>query len=92
MGDAFPKIKTIKYEGTDSKNPLSFKHYNANEEVEGKKMKDHLRFASSFWHTMRGQGMEIFGWPTMVRPWEDGSNSLEMALRRLPVFFEFLEK
>jgi xylose isomerase len=92
IADAFPKIKTINYEGPDSKNPLSFKHYNAGEQVEGKTMQDHLRFASAFWHTMRGQGVEIFGWPAMVRPWEDGTNSLEMALRRVPVFFEFLEK
>lgn len=92
MADAFPKIKQIKYEGPDSRNPLSFKHYNADEEVEGKTMRDHMRFASSYWHTMRGQGMEIFGWPTMVRPWDDGSNSMDMAFRRIPVFFEFLEK
>jgi xylose isomerase len=92
MADAFPKIKAIKYEGSDSRNPLSFKHYNPDEMVEGKKMKDHLRFAVCYWHTMRGTGLEIFGWPTMVRPWEDGTNSVEMALRRVEVFFEFLEK
>jgi xylose isomerase len=92
MADAFPKIKAIKYEGVDSRNPLAFRHYNPDEMVEGKKMKDHLRFAVCYWHTMRGTGLEIFGWPTMVRPWEDGTNSVEMALRRVEVFFEFLEK
>ncbi len=92
MAEAFPKIKPIKYEGPDSRNPLSFKHYNAGEEIEGKPMKDHLRFAVAYWHTMRGTGLEIFGWPTMVRPWEDGTNSMEMALRRVPVMFELLEK
>jgi xylose isomerase len=92
MSEAFPEIKPIKYEGPDSRNPLAFRHYNPDEIVEGKPMKEHLRFAVAYWHTMRGTGMEIFGWPTMVRPWEDGTNSLEMALTRVRVFFEFLEK
>ena len=91
MAEAFPEIKSIKYEGPDSKNPLSFKQYNPGELVEGKSMRDHLRFAVSYWHTMRGTGLEIFGLPTMVRPWEDGTNSLEMALKRVPIFFELLE-
>ena len=73
MSEAFPNITKIKYEGADSRNPLSFKHYQADELVEGKPMKDHLRFAVSYWHTMRGTGMEIFGFPTMQRPWEDFS-------------------
>lgn len=92
MSQAFPNIEKIKYEGADSRNPFAFKHYNADELVEGKPMKDHLRFASSYWHTMRGTGMEIFGFPTMLRPWEDWSTSMEMALKRIEVFFEFLEK
>ena len=41
----FPDVAKIKYEGPDSKNPLAFRHYNADEVVEGKTMKDHLRFA-----------------------------------------------
>ena len=43
----------IQYEGPDSKNALSFKHYNATEEVGGKAMKDHLRFGAAYWHVMR---------------------------------------
>ena len=92
MGDAFPKIKTVKYEGPDTRNDYAFKHYNPDELVEGKTMREHLRFASSYWHTMRGRGAEIFGMPTAVRPWDDFSESMENALRRIPVFFELLEK
>src|SRR5688572_489688 len=92
MAQAFPKISKIKFEGPDSKNPLSFRHYNAEEIVEGKKMKDHLRFSVTYWHTMRGMGSDMFGSGTMVRPWEDGTNSLEMAKKRIPVAFEFIEK
>jgi xylose isomerase len=54
MAQAFPKIGSIKFEGPKSKNPLAFKHYNANEKVEGKTMRDHLRFSIVYWHTMCG--------------------------------------
>ena len=92
MPAAFPKIKAIRYEGSDSKNPLAFKHYNPAEVVEGKSMKDHLRFSAVYWHTMRGMGSDMFGVGTMRRPWEDGTNSVKMALKRVPVMFEFCQK
>ncbi|GDX12022.1 xylose isomerase [Verrucomicrobiota bacterium] len=92
MPAAFPKIKAIRYEGADSKNPLAFKHYNPDEIVEGKSMKDQLRFSAVYWHTMRGMGSDMFGVGTMQRPWEDGTNSVKMALKRVPVMFEFCQK
>ena len=92
MPAAFPKIKSIRFEGPDSRNPLAFKHYNPTELVEGKSMKEHLRFSVVYWHTMRGMGADMFGSGTMQRPWEDGTNSLAMALKRVPVMFEFCEK
>ncbi|MBX9652728.1 xylose isomerase [bacterium] len=88
----FPDVKKIKYEGPDSKNPLSFRHYNAEEKIEGKSMKEHLRFAIAYWHTMRGMGSDPFGPGCAVRPWEDGTDSLEMAKTRVKVIFEFIEK
>ncbi len=92
MPAAFPKIKAIRYEGPDSRNPLAFKHYNPDERVEGRTMKEHLRFSVVYWHTMRGMGADMFGVGTMQRPWEDGTNSLQMALKRVPVMFEFCQK
>jgi len=94
MPAAFPKIPKIPYEGPDSKNPLAFKHYNPDELVEGKTMRDHLRFSVVYWHTMRGTGGDMFdgGQGTWLRPWEDGTNSMQMALKRVAVLFEFCEK
>jgi xylose isomerase len=89
---AFPEVSKIQYEGPDSKNPLSFRYYNPDEIVEGKKMKDHLRFSVTFWHTFRGSGADMFGVGTAIRPWEDSTSSIEMAQRRVRVAFEFMEK
>ncbi len=88
----FPDIAKIKFEGPESKNPLAFRHYAADELVEGKSMKEHLRFAVAYWHTFRGMGGDPFGPGCAVRPWEDGSDSVEMAIKRVRVAFEFMEK
>ncbi len=89
---AFPDVSTIKYEGPDSKNPLAFRCYNQDELVEGKPMKDHLRFSVAYWHTFRGTGSDPFGPGTMLRPWEGPTDTVENAMRRARVAFEFIEK
>ncbi|MCF6311922.1 MAG: xylose isomerase [Verrucomicrobiales bacterium] len=90
--EAFPEIPTIQFEGADSKNPLSFKHYNADEMVGDKSMKDHLRFSMAYWHAMRNPLADPFGVGTAERPWDDGSDSVENAQRRVWVAFEFMQK
>ncbi|MDL5051132.1 xylose isomerase [Oscillatoria amoena NRMC-F 0135] len=92
MKEAFPKIKKIKYEGPKSKNPLSFKWYDENEKIEGKTMKEHLRFSVVYWHTFRGRMSDPFGLGTAIRPWDDFSDSIENAQNRARVAFEFIEK
>ena len=89
---AFPEITKIKYEGPQSKNPLAFRWYNESEVVEGKTMREQLRFAVVYWHTFRGTGSDPFGAATMVRPWDDGSNSVENAQNRVRAAFEFIDK
>ncbi|KAG5563750.1 hypothetical protein RHGRI_000076 [Rhododendron griersonianum] len=78
--------------GPSSKNPLVFKWYNAQEEILGKKMKDWMRFSVAFWHTFRGTGGDPFGASTKMWPWEDGTNSVAMAKRRMRANFEFIDK
>jgi xylose isomerase len=88
----FPDISKIQYEGPQSRNPMAFRWYNPAEVIEGKSMRDHLRFSIVYWHTMRGTGSDPFGPGTAVRPWDDGSNSVENALKRIEVAFEIFEK
>src|SRR5919198_6754295 len=92
MPSAFPDVSKIQFEGDKSKNPLAFKHYSPEEIVEGRTMKDQLRFSVTYWHTFRGQLADMFGAGTAVRPWEDGTNSVKMAQKRARVAFEFIEK
>jgi len=92
MQSAFPQISKIGFEGPRSRNPLAFKHYDADEIVAGKTMRDHLRFAVVYWHTFRGTGSDPFGPGTSLRPWDDGTNSIANAQNRARVAFEFIAK
>ena len=87
----FSKVEKIKFEGKDSKNLLSFRHYNPEEIVLGKKMKDHLKFAMSYWHTLTAGGNDPFGDATLIREW-DNLSPMEKAKVRVKAGFEFMEK
>lgn len=92
-GEFFPGISKIEYKpDAGPGDNLCFKHYNPQEVVMGKTMEDWCRFSVCFWHTFRGTGADPFGFPTISRHWDDGSNSLENAKRRLKAAFEFFEK
>ncbi len=92
MAEFFPDVPTIEYEGPGTKNPLAFRHYNPEEVVAGKAMKEYLRFAVAYWHTFRGTGLDPFGVGTMQRPWEADEDSVDNARRRVEVAFEFFTK
>ena len=92
MSNFFPNISRIAYEGPKSKNALAYRHSTPHEMIEGKTMADHLRFSVVYWHTMCGQGADMFGGPTAVRPWDTGKSGIEMAKARVPAFFEICEK
>ena len=92
MKAAFPEISKIQFKGSRSKTPLAFKHYAAAEIIEGKTMRDHLRFSVGYWHTFRGRGVDVFGAGTMIRPWDDGTESVKNAQNRVRAAFEFIEK
>src|SRR5271157_992596 len=88
----FPDVPKINFGGPKSRNPLEFKHYNPDEVVAGKTMKEHLRFSVVYWHTFCSVLSDPFGVGTAYRPWDDGSNSVPNAQRKAKVAFEFFEK
>lgn len=88
----FPGIQKIKFEGKDSDNPLSFKYYDPEKLVNGKPMKEHLRFATAYWHTFCGTGGDPFGPGTKIYPWDVANDPIQSAHQRLDAAFEFFTK
>ncbi|SNS62877.1 D-xylose isomerase [Anaerovirgula multivorans] len=92
MREIFKRIDKIAFEGKKSRNPMAFKYYNPEEIVGDKPMREHLRFAMSYWHTLTGDGTDPFGQGTLQRPWNELENDIEIAKARVEVGFELMEK
>ncbi len=88
----FPEIKKIPFEGKESKNPMAFHYYDAEKVIMGKKMKDWLRFAMAWWHTLCAEGGDQFGGGTKTFPWNEGATAVEKAKNRADAGFEIMEK
>ena len=88
----FPGIGKVEYEGRESKNPLAFKWYNAQQMINGKSMKDHLRFATAYWHSFCGDGGDPFGPGTQVFPWDGAKDAIEAGKNKMDAAFEFFTK
>ena len=92
MSTYFSNIPKIKYEGVESTNPLSFKYYDENKIVLGKTMKDHLRFATAYWHTFANIPSDPFGGATFTRPWKKSGDPIKMSELQLEEAFSFITK
>lgn len=88
----FPGIGKIPFEGKESKNPLAFRFYDENRVVNGKTMKDHLRFAMAYWHTLCGTGLDPFGRGTKNYPWDENPEPIIRAKDKMDAAFEFMTK
>ncbi|MBC7087857.1 MAG: xylose isomerase [Tissierellales bacterium] len=91
MNTYFPNVPKVKYEGKDSKNPFSFKYYDAERVIHGKTMEEHLKFAMSWWHTMVAGGTDPFGDATMDRSYGKGE-PMDIAKARADAAFELMSK
>ncbi len=88
----FPQIAKIQYEGPESKNPMAFHYYDAERVVAGKKMKDWMRFAMAWWHTLCAEGGDQFGGGTKKFPWNEGADAVEIAKQKADAGFEVMDK
>jgi xylose isomerase len=88
----FPGIGKIPFEGPGSKNPLAFHYYDENKVVLGKTLKDHLRFAMAYWHTLCAEGGDPFGPGTKTFPWNNSTDAITRAKYKMDAAFEFLTK
>ena len=90
--DYFKNIDSIKFEGKESDNPLSYKYYDPNRKVMGKSLRDHFKFAMCYWHSMNDNGTDPFGRLTNLYPWNQETDVLKQAKNRADAAFEFLQK
>lgn len=88
----FPGISKITFEGKESKNPMAFRYYDPEKVIKGKKMKEWLKFAMAWWHTLCAEGGDPFGPGTKEFPWAAGATSLEKAKAKMDAGFEFMQK
>ena len=88
----FKGIDKIQFEGRESDNPLAFKYYDENKVIAGKTMREHFRFAISYWHTFTGVGGDPFGAPTQNFPWLQNTDPLQQAKDKMDAAFEFITK
>jgi xylose isomerase len=87
----FKSIPKIKFEGSDSRNPLAFKYYDAKQKVGNKTMAEHLRFAVAYWHTFCGNGADPFGAPTKEFPWLTAKDPVQRGYDKMDAAFEFMQ-
>ena len=92
MESYFRQIPAIRYEGTNTSNPLAFRYYDKDKLVLGKRLEDHLRCAVCYWHSFAWNGSDVFGAGTFSRPWHAVANPVEAAEVKLKAAFEFFEK
>ena len=88
----FPEIPAVKFEGTESKNPLAFRYYDANRVVMGKKMSEWMKFAMCWWHTLCAEGGDQFGPGTKTFPWNASSDPIQAAKDKADAGFEIMQK
>ncbi|MDI9497573.1 MAG: xylose isomerase [Bacillota bacterium] len=91
MSQYFPQIPVIRYEGPASREPLSFKYYNAGETIHGKTMAEQLRFAMSYWHTLCAAGTDMFGGDTSDKSFGSG-DAASLARAKAGAGFELMNK
>ena len=88
----FPQIGKIPFEGTASKNPLAFHYYDENKVVAGKPMKDWLRFAMAWWHTLGAASGDQFGGGTRTYEWDQAEDAVQRAKDKMDAGFEIMQK
>ena len=92
MREIFSSIPKIKYEGSNSKNPLAFKYYDADRVIMGKPMREHLPFAMAWWHNLCAAGTDMFGRDTADKSFGTEKGTMAHAKAKVDAGFEFMQK
>jgi xylose isomerase len=88
MDSVFSQFEPVKYEGPSSNKALAYRWYQADRIVLGRPLKDHLRFAVAYWHSLAMTGSDPFGGPTINRPWNSARDPIQLAKIKADAAFE----
>ena len=89
----FENVGPISYAGPDSDDPLTYRWYDPDRVVAGRRMEDHLRLAVCYWHSFVWPGTDVFGEGTLDRPWNaQGVEPMDAARQKMAAAFEFFAK
>lgn len=91
MKEFFPTIPKVAYEGAATQNPFAFRFYNPEETLAGKSMREHLKFALSYWHTLCGNGTDMFGPGTFIKEF-GATDQMEIYKNKAYAAFELMNK
>lgn len=92
MQEMFQQIPIIPFVGTDGTDPLSFHYYDKDAVILGKPMKEHLKFALSWWHTLCAEGADMFGAGTADKTFGASADPIEHAKAKIDAGFELMQK
>ena len=87
-------VTPVAFAGTEPQpGGLSYRVYDPDRLVAGKRMADHLRIAVCYWHSFNWAGSDVFGAGTFDRPWlSEGADPMTAAQLKQDAAFEFFEK
>jgi xylose isomerase len=89
MGQSiFSNFSTVRYEGAASTSDLAYRWYDADRTVLGKPLREHLRFAVAYWHSLAMNGSDPFGAPTIHRPWMGRNDAMQAAQDKADAAFD----
>jgi xylose isomerase len=88
----FPSVGRIPFEGVESKSPMAFHYYDPERVIKGKKMKDWLRFAMAWWHTLGAASGDQFGGCTRTYAWDESADAVQRAKDKVDAGFEIMTK
>ena len=87
--NSYKDVKKVVYE-PKSESPFVFHFYNPDEMIAGKSMREQLKFAMSYWHTIDAAGTDMFGGDTMDKNF--AKSGIERYLAKADFAFELMDK
>lgn len=83
--------KTIEYKSPAAEDMMCFRYYDPDKLVMGKPMKEHLKFAFSWWHTLCAEGTDMFGGATMDKSFGAADDPIARAKAKIDTGFALMQ-